>query len=95
MGKRKFSLREEELNKGLVIIIVLLICSIPLIANGDVEKVTYSYGTSALFVGIMAALWATRTGRSGLSWFFFGWFLAPIACLVAWLKNNEDKRNLR
>jgi len=62
------------------------------LAQGDFNKVTYSYGTSALFVGIMAALWATRTERSGLLWFFFGWFLAPIACLVAWLKNMDDKK---
>ena len=82
------------MNRVIIIIIVLLICSISLVAYGDMEKVTYSYGTSALFVGIMAALWATRTGRSGLAWFFFGWFLAPFSCLFAWLRNNEDKRKL-
>jgi hypothetical protein len=63
-----------------------------LFAQGNFNNVPYSYGTSALFVGIMAALWAVRTGRSGLIWFFFGWLLAPIACLVAWLKNMDDKR---
>jgi hypothetical protein len=70
----------------------LLMFSAILFAQGNFNNVPYSYGTSALFVGIMAALWAVRTGRSGLIWFFFGWLLAPIACLVAWLKNMDDKR---
>jgi O-antigen/teichoic acid export membrane protein len=85
-------LKEGKVKKAILFIFLISIFSATVLAQGDFNKVTYSYGTSALFVGIMAALWATRTGRSGLLWFFFGWFLAPIACLVAWLKNMDDKK---
>lgn len=47
-------------------------------------------GGSALFVGIMAALWARRADRSALMWFFFGAFLPPIACIFAYLRNRSD-----
>ncbi|MFQ6070017.1 MAG: hypothetical protein ACE5LC_05760 [Candidatus Aminicenantales bacterium] len=80
------------MKKQTTFLIVFLLCSTALLADNNIEKVTYSYGTSALFVGIMAALWASRTGRSALLWFFFGWILAPIACLFALLRNLEDKR---
>jgi hypothetical protein len=80
------------LNKVIFLAVFLLLFASALSAQQNMEKVTYSYGTSALFVGIMAALWATRTGRSGWLWFFFGWLLAPIACLVAILKNIDDKK---
>ena len=83
------------MNKLIILTIIFLLCSIGLLAGDDIEKITYSYGTSALFVGIMAALWASRTGRSGLLWFFFGWLLAPIACLFAWLGNVGDKGRMR
>ncbi|MDD5091958.1 MAG: hypothetical protein PHQ23_13710 [Candidatus Wallbacteria bacterium] len=73
----------------LCLLIVFLCCSVAS-AGGPDRQVTVTYGTSSLFVGIMAALWASRTGRSGVKWFFFGWILAPICCLVAWLKNNGD-----
>lgn len=76
-------------------VLILLVCSVVLAANEEAKSVTYTYGTSAIFVGIMAALWAHRTGRSALGWFFFGWLLAPIACLVAWLRNTEDLREKR
>jgi hypothetical protein len=84
-------LKEGEVKRTILLALLLLIFSATLLAQQNAERVTYTYGTSALFVGIMAALWATRTGRSGWLWFFFGWILAPIACLVAFLKNIEDK----
>ncbi len=49
-------------------------------------------GTSALFVGIMGALWARRANRSALTWFLFGAFLPPIACIFAYLRNRRDLR---
>ena len=79
------------MNKTILLALFLIIFSVTMFAQQNTERITYTYGTSALFVGIMAALWATRTGRSGWLWFFFGWILAPIACLVAFLKNIEDK----
>jgi hypothetical protein len=78
------------LKKVFLAVFILLVCSGILAADEGTKNVTYTYGTSSIFVGIMAALWAVRTGRSGWLWFFFGWFLAPFACLFGWLKNRED-----
>lgn len=78
------------MKKVFIFTFFLLICSVALSADEGVKRVTYAYGTSSLFMGIMAALWASRTGRSALVWFFFGWILAPFACLFAWLGNNDD-----
>jgi len=78
------------LKKAITAAFILLVCSVILAADEGTKNVTYTYGTSSIFVGIMAALWAVRTGRSGWVWFFFGWFLAPFACLFGWLKNRED-----
>jgi len=83
------------LKKAITIVFILLACSVILAADEETKNVTYSYGTSAIFVGIMAALWAVRTGRSGWLWFFFGWFLAPFACLFAWLRNRDDLKEKR
>lgn len=83
------------LKKIMTTVFMLLVCSIILAADEGTKNASYTYGTSAIFVGIMAALWAVRTGRSGWLWFFFGWFLAPFACLFAWLKNREDLRKKR
>ena len=87
-----YRLKEGKVKSVILLVFLIFILSAALFAQGEFNRVTYSYGTSALFVGIMAALWATRTERSGLLWFFFGWFLAPIACLVAWLKNMDVKK---
>ncbi len=51
-------------------------------------------GTSALFVGIMAGLWARRANRSALTWFLFGALLPPIACIFAYLRNRRDIRRV-
>jgi hypothetical protein len=87
-------LKEGKLKRTVLFVFLLFLFTGTLLAQGNFKSVPYSYGTSALFVGIMAALWATRTERSALLWFFFGWFLAPIACLVAWLKNMDDKKKV-
>ncbi len=51
-------------------------------------------GTSAVFVGIMGALWARRANRSALAWFLFGALLPPIACIFAYLRNRRDLRRV-
>ena len=79
------------MRKGLFLLITLILFSLPVLgAEEGFKNVTYSYGVSSIFVGIMAAIWASRTDRSTLIWFFFGWILAPLACIVALIRNAED-----
>jgi hypothetical protein len=40
--------------------------------------------------GIYCATWAKSSGRSAWGWFFFGFFLAPIAGIVLASKHAED-----
>jgi hypothetical protein len=42
--------------------------------------------------GIFCATWARNSKRSPWLWFFFGFFLAPIAGIVLAVKNRDDLR---
>jgi hypothetical protein len=50
-----------------------------------------SVGLVFYLFGIFCAYWAQTTGRSAWTWFFVGWFLAPIAGLVLLKKNAEGQ----
>jgi hypothetical protein len=39
--------------------------------------------------GLFCASWAQNTNRSAWGWFFFGFFLAPIAGIVLVAKNSS------
>lgn len=69
-------------------------CTLDCIVEGAKETrnfvVSTGDGSSNIFVGIMAAFWAIRTGRNPVTWFLFGMFLPPIACLAAWIKNRKE-----
>lgn len=48
-----------------------------------------SVGLVFYLFGIFCAYWAQTTGRSAWTWFFTGWFFAPITGLVLLRKNAE------
>lgn len=50
-----------------------------------------SVGLVFYLFGIFCAYWAQTTGRSAWTWFFVGWFFAPIAGLVL-LKKNAGRQ---
>jgi hypothetical protein len=59
--------------------------------GGAVGSESYaSVGLVFYLFGIFCAYWAQTTGRSAWTWFFVGWFFAPIAGLVL-LKKNANR----
>lgn len=82
-------MKKTLINVGLFLLIYCFFGNSPVFAD-DNTNVKVVYGTSSFFVGVMAALWAQKTNRSALTWFLFGWFLPPFACLFAFLKNKEN-----
>lgn len=48
-------------------------------------------GLVSFLFGIFCAYWAQNTNRSAWLWFFFGFFLPPIAGIVLLIKNSKEK----
>jgi hypothetical protein len=51
-----------------------------------------SAGFVTFLFGIFCAYWAQTTRRGPWTWFFFGFFLAPVAGLVLLSKNSDELR---
>lgn len=52
------------------------------------EKNYATVGYVNFLFGLFCATWAQNTNRNPWGWFFFGFFLAPIAGLVLVSKNS-------
>jgi len=54
------------------------------------EKDYATVGYVNFLFGIFCAYWARTSNRDSWLWFFFGFFLAPIAGIVLISKNRDD-----